>query len=196
MLVTLVVAVAMTRGARTAAGPTVASTPTAVVTSAPVTSAGSPPTADPDSPQVRYVDRLCAAGQLLVSLGDSATTPQVTGDPEVARRDFLATVDRSIATVDAALVDLIALRDEAPTAEVRTRFGLVVKEFTAAKQAFTRARAGVAASDPLKVAAYRTGITRFTAGVRNLSLAAQLMKDITLPPDYTAASASAPRCNR
>ena len=87
-----------------------------------------------------------------------------------------------------------ALRDEAPTAEIRTRFGLVVDEFTEAKQSFTKARTAVAASDPLTVAAYKTGIGQFADGVRNLAFAAQLIKDITLPPDYTAASASAPRC--
>jgi hypothetical protein len=195
VVVSLAVAVTLAAGARNTVGAarppaTASASPTAAGTTA--ATAGPPATAD--TPQSRYVDRLCASGELLVSLGDSATAPQPTGDPAVARRDFLAAADRSIATVEVALVDFAALRDEAPTAEIRTRFGLIVDEFTSARRAFTRARAGVAASDPMTLDAYRTGITRYADGVRSIAFAAQLLKDVTLPPEYTAATASAPRC--
>ena len=189
VLVTLVATVVLAARARTTTGagpPTTSASPAVAVSSSPA--------AAPDSPQARYVDRLCASGKLLTTLGSSATTPQPSGDPAVARREFLAALDRSIGTVDIALGDFTALRDDAPTAEIRTRFGLITDEFTTARQSFTRARAAVAASDPLTVTAYKTGITRFADGVRNLAFAAQLMKDITLPPDYTAAYPSAPRC--
>jgi hypothetical protein len=189
VLVVLVLVVLAARARTTGATPS-----TSTATATPAAEVSSSPAAAPDSPQARYVDRLCASGKLLATLGSSATTPPATGDPAVARRDFLAALDRSIGTVDVALADFIALRDEAPTAEIRTRFGLVVDEFTRARQSFTKARATVAASDPLTVAAYKTGIGQFADGVRNLAFAAQLTKDITLPPDYTAASASAPRC--
>jgi serine/threonine protein kinase len=190
VLVMLVLVVLAAR-ARTTPG---AAPPTSTSTATPAAEVSGSPAAAPDSPQARYVDRLCASGKLLATLGSSATAPQATGDPAVARRDFLAALDRSIGTVDVALADFTALRDEAPTAEIRTRFGLVVDEFTRAKQSFTKARATVAASDPLTVAAYKSGIGQFADGVRNLAFAAQLIKDIELPPDYTAASASAPRC--
>jgi serine/threonine protein kinase len=194
VLITVLVTVAVAANARRTTdnpGPGGSPTPTSNVASPAATSA---PGADPDSPQVRYVDRLCASGDLLTSLANSATSPQPSGDPAVARRDFLSTVDRSIAAVDAALADMIALRDDAPTPEIRVQFGLIVNEFTSARQSFTKARAGVAASDPLTVDAYRTGISRFTDGVRNLSLAVPLMQNIKLPPDYVAASSSAPHC--
>jgi hypothetical protein len=189
VLVVLVLVVLAARARTTGATPS-----TSTATATPAAAVSSSPAAAPDSPQARYVDRLCASGKLLATLGSSATTPPATGDPAVARRDFLAALDRSIGTVDVALADFTALRDEAPTAEIRTRFGLVVDEFTRAKQSFTKARATVAASDPLTVAAYKSGIGQFADGVRNLAFAAQLIKDIELPPDYTAASASAPRC--
>ena len=194
VLVALAAAVAGTRTGTPTPTSAVAAPPSTDAT--PVGTAAGVPAADLNSPQVRYVDRLCASGKLLSTLGDSATPPRATGDPAVARRDFLASVDRTVATVDAALVDFTALRDEAPTPTIRTQFGLVVDEFTRARSAFTRARAGVAASNPLTVDAYRTGISRFTEGVRSLSLAVPLIQGITLPPDYTAASASAPRCAR
>ena len=196
VLITVLVTVALAANARRTAddpGPVAASgtpTPSGATPAATTTTPG----ADPDGPQVRYVDRLCASGDLLKSLANSATSPQPSGNPAVARRDFLSTVDRSIAAVDAALADMTALRDDAPTPEIRVQFGLIVNEFTTARKAFARARAGVAASDPLTVDAYRTGISQFTEGLRSLSLAVPLMQNIKLPPDYVAASPSAPHC--
>ena len=145
---------------------------------------------------MRYVDRLCASGELLKSLGNTATAPQPTSDPEVARRDFLTTVDRTIGVVDAALADFTVLRDDAPTPEIGQQFGLVVNEFAAARKSFGTARDGIAASNPLTVRSYSTGVQRFSDGVRNIAFAAQLIETIKLPADYTAASASAPRCAR
>jgi hypothetical protein len=162
------------------------------VTPAPVNAAA----IDPNGPEARYVDRLCASGALLTALGDSATSPQPTGDPGVAKRDFLAASDRTIGTVDAALSDFTALRDDAPNDQVRTQFGLVVTEFTSAKAAFTDARAQVAAAQPLTVAVYQKAVNRYLDGTRNLALAATFVKGITLPPSYTAASAVAPRCKQ
>ena len=149
---------------------------------------------DPNGPEARYVDRLCASGALLTALGDSATSPQPTGDPAVAKRDFLATSDRTLGTVEAALSDFTALRDDAPNDQIHTQFGLIITEFTSARAAFTDARKRVAASEPLTVAAYKKAVDRYLDGTRNLALAATLVKGITLPPAYTAASAVAPRC--
>ena len=195
VLITVLVTVALVAnaGRRTDnPGPAAASGTAGPGTTTPA--ASTTPGVDPNSPQYRYVDRLCASGDLLRNLGDSAVAPQPTGDPAVARRDFLAAADRSIAAVDAALADFTALRDDAPTPEIRIKFGLIVNEFNRARQAFTRARTGVAASDPLTINAYKAGISQFTDGLRSMSLAVPLMQDIKLPPDYVAASDSAPHC--
>ena len=150
--------------------------------------------ADPDSPQARYVDRLCASGTLLSALGSAAVSPTPGSDPAQVKRDYLAVADRTIGTVQAALPDLTVLRDEAPNAQVKTQFGLIVSEFTKARDAFTAGRGAVAAAQPLTVEAYRTGVNSYLEGTRSLAFAATVVKEIKLPSDYTAASATAPHC--
>ncbi len=181
VVVAMMVGTVMTRPGGSAAtlAPTTAATAAAI---------------DPNGPEARYVDRLCASGALLTALGDSATSPQPTGDPAVAKRDFLAASDRTIGTVEAALSDFTALRDDAPDDRTHTQFGLITTEFTSAKAAFTDARKQVAASEPLTVAVYKKAMNRYLDGTRNLALAATLVKGISLPSSYTAASAVAPRC--
>jgi hypothetical protein len=98
--------------------------------------------------------------------------------------------------VEAALPDLTVLRDEAPNDQVKTQFGLVVSEFTKARDAFTAGRKTVAAAEPLTVDAYQTGVNSYLDGTRSLAFAATVVKDVTLPPNYTAASASAPHCKK
>ncbi len=181
---------------------TVAAVTSAIIAFRPTTSTAAPPApptttavAAADSPQARYVDRLCASGDLLTNLGDTATAPVPTTDLAVTRRNFLSTADRTIGVVEVALADFTALRDDAPNADVKAKFGLIVDEFTSARRSFGSARDGVAASNPLQLKAYSTGVKRYADGVRNIALAAQLVKGITLPPDYTAATPTAPRCN-
>ena len=173
-----------------------------LTTSAPPTP-GPPPTptvsaaaasADPDSPQARYVDRLCASGTLLSALGSTAVSPTPGSDPAQVKRDYLAVADRTIGTVQAALPDLTVLRDEAPNTQVKTQFGLIVSEFTKARDAFTAGRAAVAAAQPLSVEAYRTGVNSYLEGTRSIAFSATVVKEIKLPPEYTAASAAAPHC--
>jgi len=153
-----------------------------------------PAAADPDSPQARYVDRLCASGTLLSALGSTAISPTPGSDPAQLKRDYLAAADRTIGTVQAALPDLTVLRDEAPNGQVKTQFGLIVSEFTKARDAFTAGRAAVAAAQPLTVEAYRTGVNSYLEGTRSIAFAATVVKEIKLPPEYTAASAAAPHC--
>jgi hypothetical protein len=153
-----------------------------------------PAAADPDSPQARYVDRLCASGTLLSTLGSTAISPTPGSDPAQLKRDYLAAADRTIGTVQAALPDLTVLRDEAPNGQVKTQFGLIVSEFTKARDAFTAGRAAVAAAQPLTVEAYRTGVNSYLEGTRSIAFAATVVKEIKLPPEYTAASAAAPHC--
>ena len=76
----------------------------------------------------------------------------------------------------------------------KTQFGLIVSEFTKARDAFTAGRAAVAAAQPLTVEAYRTGVNSYLEGTRSLAFAATVVKEIKLPPEYTAASAAAPHC--
>ena len=159
-----------------------------------LTASARPATADPDSPQARYVDRLCASGTLLSTLGDTAIAPRPGTDPAQLKRDYLAAADRTIGTVEAALPDLTVLRDEAPTPQIRGQFGLIVAEFDKARDAFTTGRGRVAAAEPLTVAAYTAGVDSYLDGTRSLALAATLVKGVTLPSTYTAASATAPHC--
>ena len=86
------------------------------------------------------------------------------------------------------------LRDEAPNAEVKGQFGLIVSEFTKARDAFTAGRREVAAAEPLTVDAYRAGVNRYLDGTRSLALAATVVKAVKLPSNYTAASSVAPHC--
>jgi serine/threonine protein kinase len=164
----------------------------------PVVASGSPtPSAapvDPASEQARYVDRLCAAGDLLTTLGSTNAVPQPTNDPVVARKDFLTAMDRVIAVADAGLADFTALRDDAPTDQLRTGFGQVVEEFTSAKSSFTDARREVQGADPLTVEAYQAGIDEFADGGRNLAFAAQIVPTLTLPQDYKDAYPAAQHC--
>ena len=158
-------------------------------TSSPVALSTAPATpasiADPDTPQARYVARLCNSGGLLKSLGDSAATPPVSGDAAENRRNFLVQVDRVVGVTDVALADFTVLRDDAPTTEVKRLFGLIVDEFTAARGSFVKARDVVGRSDPLTIGAFTTGNARFADGVRNMSYAAQLLQQVKLPDDYT-----------
>jgi hypothetical protein len=148
----------------------------------------------PDSPEVRYVDRLCASGDLLVSLGETNLSPPATGDPVQARRDYLTAVDRVIGIVDTALADFTALRDDAPDDPTRVAFGQIVEEFTSARKSFGEGRDAVRASDPLTVEAYGTGVEKFTDGTRNMTLAASILQSTTLPPRFTGAYTAAPHC--
>ena len=152
------------------------------LSTAPATPASS---TDPDTPQARYVARLCNSGGLLKSLGDSAATPPVSGDAAENRRNFLVAVDRVVGVTDVASADFTVLRDDAPTTEVKRLFGLIVDEFTAARGSFVRARDVVGRSDPLTIGAYTTGNARFADGVRNMSFAAQLLQQVKLPEYYT-----------
>jgi hypothetical protein len=178
--------VTLSRGAGGAAVGPVTTTPTA-----PVTASAS---VDPADPRYRYVNRLCGAGALLVDLAKSQSQPVATGDPVVAKREFLSSTARMTATIDVALADYVPLRDEAPTAEVRLAFEQVVKEFTRARTALTDARATVAASEPMTNEAYAAGVDKFTDGVRSIALVVPLLQQITLPKEYTAMSAVAPNC--
>ena len=52
----------------------------------------------------------------------------------------------------------------------------------------------MAAAQPLTVEAYRTGVNSYLEGTRSIAFAATVVKEIKLPPEYTAASAAAPHC--
>ena len=54
----------------------------------------------------------------------------------------------------------------------------------------------MAAAEPLTVDAYRAGVNSYLDGTRSLALAATVVKEIKLPPSYTAASGSAPHCRQ
>jgi hypothetical protein len=166
-------------------------------TSSPVAlSTAATPASVADTPQARYVARLCTSGGLLKSLGDSATTPPVSGDAAENRRNFLSQMDRVVGVTDVAISDFTVLRDDAPTTEVERLFGLIVDEFTAARGSFVEARDVVRASDPLTIRAFTVGNSRFADGVRNMSYAAQLLQQVKLPDDYIDEGARNPSCNR
>ena len=184
--------IGMARQGSGGVGSPATSSPVALST-APTTPAS---TTDPDTPQARYVARLCNSGGLLKSLGDSAATPPVSGDAAENRRNFLVQVDRVVGVTDVALADFTVLRDDAPTTEVKRLFGLIVDEFTAARGSFVKARDVVGRSDPLTIGAFTTGNARFADGVRNMSYAAQLLQQVKLPDDYTDEGARNPRCSR
>jgi serine/threonine protein kinase len=168
--------------------------PVGPLTTTPTASVPASASVDTDDPRYRYVNRLCGAGTLLVDLAKSSPQTTATGDPGVAKREFLSATARMTATIDVALADYVPLRDEAPTPEVRLAFDQIVEEFTRARTAMTEARATVDASEPLTNEAYAAGVDRFTDGVRSVALVVPLMQQITLPKEYTAMSAVAPNC--
>lgn len=149
---------------------------------------------DPNSPEAQYVRRLCESGDLLVDISESTPGTTVTGDPAVARQEFLDSTARTISTVDIALVDYRYLQDTAPTPTVATGFGLVIDEFTKARASLVEARDVVEASDPLTTEAYRTGIQHFVDASGNLALAAQLVGQIEMPARYQEAGSVEPAC--
>ncbi len=154
-----------------------------------------PPTADPDDPRLRYVDRLCSTGALLVTLSDALRgTVTPTNDLALAKKEFLAQTGTTISTVDVVLSIYTSLRDDAPTQQLKLLFGQIVTEFTSARTAFTEAEATVKGADPMTAAVYGGGVQRYGDGVRNLAYGATLTKEAKLPPEYTALSAVAPSC--
>ncbi len=171
-------------------GPTATPGTTPPATTTPVDTSG----IDPNGPEARYVNRLCSGGDLLVAISASLAAPEDSTDPVVLRREYLATTERTIGTMDTALADFRVLRDDAPTPEVRTAFGSVVTEFESARASYVAGRAVVEASDPLTPEAYSEGVDHFTDGTRNLALASELTRGIRLPPSYTRANAVAPAC--
>lgn len=161
---------------------------------APATTTPVLPDPGPGSKEALYLDRLCASGAILTTLGSTAPPIQVSSDLAVVRREFLDANSRTINTVDIALGDYTYLRDEAPTPEIKVQFGLIVDEFERARVAFTQAQETVEASDPLAVEDYATGVSQVGDGARSLAFAASLLDGLTLPATYTAARPSAPRC--
>jgi hypothetical protein len=165
-------------------GPAVTPTPTPAVVS----------DVDPDGPEARYVRRLCEGGDLLVDISESTGSITATGDPTVARQEYLDATARTVSTLDVALVDYRYLRDEAPTPEVAAGFGLVIAEFTRARESLVAGRQVVEASDPLTADAYTDGVTRFGDATRNLAYAATLIQQIELPAAHQEAGAVEPAC--
>ncbi|GAA3233775.1 hypothetical protein GCM10017691_29650 [Pseudonocardia petroleophila] len=152
---------------------------------------------DPDGPEAQYVRRLCESGDLLVDISESTGTTTVTGDPTVARQEYLAGVSRTIATIDIALIDYTYLRDNAPTPAIASGFGLVIDEFTQARASLVEGQGIVEASDPLTADAYSQGVARFGDATRNLSYAATLLQQLGvtgLPESYQEAGAVEPAC--
>lgn len=186
-VVLLAGATALAVADRTATGPVVDVPPTPAVVS----------DVDPDGPEAQYVRRLCESGDLLVDISESTGSTTVTGDPTVARQEYLAGVSRTIATVDIALIDYAYLRDNAPTPAVATGFGLVIDEFTKARESLVAGQGVVEASDPLTADAYSQGVARFGDATRNLSYAATLLQQLGvagLPESYQEAGAVEPAC--
>lgn len=165
-----------------------------------VTATTAPPVVsdvDPNSPEAQYVKRLCEGGGLLVDISESTGSITTTGDPTVARQEYLDAVARTISTLDIALIDYRYLQDNAPTPEVATGFGLVADEFTKARESLVAGQQVVEASDPLTAEAYSQGVGHFGDATRNLSYAATLTQQLTvagLPDAYQEAGAVEPAC--
>jgi hypothetical protein len=116
------------------------------------------------------------------------------GGPDRRRQEYLDATARTVSTLDVALIDYRYLRDEAPTPEVATGFGLVIDEFTQARESLVAGRQVVEASDPLTADAYAEGVTRFGDATRNLAYAATLVQQIELPAAHQEAGAVEPAC--
>lgn len=157
--------------------------------------AGTPgPTVAPESREARYVERLCAGGDLLSTLAGTAGSPQPSDDPAVLRQEYLATTTRTISVLDVALADYEVLRDEAPTPQVRATFEGVIAEFTSARESLVAGQQAVEAADPLTVPAYQEGIDHYGDAVGDLQEASALVGDLELPDEYQAARVAAPSC--
>ncbi|MCO1658478.1 serine/threonine-protein kinase [Pseudonocardia humida] len=176
-------------------GPAVA--PAAQPSAQPSTAAPTPtgPPIDPRSPPAVFMDRFCGSGDLVSSIAGSAVVPPpALDDPARARRDLLGALERSLAITESVLVDFSALRDDAPTPELRVALGQIVEEFTGAREAFTQARDTVRDAEELGVAEYALAADRFAAGTRNILFAGTVVDTLTLPEDYLRAAAVAPHC--
>lgn len=94
-------------------GPVVTPTPTPPVVS----------DVDPTGPEAQYVERLCEGGDLLIDISESTGSITTTGDPTVARQEYLDAAARTISTIDIALIDYQYQRDNAPSPTIATGSG-------------------------------------------------------------------------
>lgn len=129
-----------------------------------------------------------------MDVSEATGSVTATGDPAVARQEYLAASARTISIVDIALIDYRYLQDNAPSPTVAAGFGLVIDEFTTARDSLVAGQQVVEASDPLTAEAYTEGVSRFGDATRNLSYAGTLLQQIELPDAYQEAGSVEPAC--
>ncbi|WP_156754292.1 hypothetical protein [Actinokineospora pegani] len=150
-----------------------------------------PPEADPDD--VRWMERFCGSGRLLITAAETTQQPTTSDDPAVLRKQFLDVTDRFVGVLDAALSDLNALVPS-PAPEIDPNLRKLVDGMTEARTSMATARDTVRAADPLTAEAYRGAIDEFGAGMRGFETAVSAVNNIDLPERLVDAAGQTRSC--
>ena len=150
--------------------------------------------ADESSPGVRWMNRWCGAGKLLVTAGETNPVPTTTGDAAVLKREFLQMTSRLAGVLDAVLSDLRALRP-APVPGLDSSISKIIEGLVEARGELGTAHDEVEAADPMTVEAYTAGVKRFGRSMNGLATAQNAMNRIDIPDELKDAGQSASNCD-
>ncbi len=156
------------------------------------TVAGSP-SADPNSPEAKWMNRFCGMSKLLITAGDTAQTPVTSSDPAVLKRQFVDTTGRLVGVLDAVLSDLRALRP-APAPQVDPVLGELIDSLSESRTAIGTAKADVEAVEPMTVEVYSAAVDRFGTAMGGLERALRTMNALDLPDELADAGGAARNC--
>ncbi|OLR91524.1 hypothetical protein [Actinokineospora bangkokensis] len=147
-----------------------------------------------DADDVRWMDRFCGAGKVLVTAAETMGAPSTSSDPAVLRTEFLDLANRFVGVLDTALGDLRGLLPS-PAPEVDPDLEGLVDGLDQARAAIASARDDVQAADPLTVEVYRSAVDRFGTGLRGLNSALTAQDGLDLPDRLVEAGARAKNCS-
>ncbi|WP_424188549.1 hypothetical protein ACOBQX_10370 [Actinokineospora sp. G85] len=157
----------------------------------PLTTTSAPPEVDPDD--VRWMERFCGSGRLLITAAETTQQPTTSNDPAVLRKQFLDITDRFVGVLDAALSDLNALVPS-PAPEIDPNLRKLVDGMTEARTSLAAAGNAVRAADPLTPEVYRGAIDEFGAGMRGFETAVSAVNNIDLPEHLVDAAGQTRNC--
>ncbi|WP_436501341.1 hypothetical protein [Actinokineospora sp. HUAS TT18] len=150
--------------------------------------------ADPNSPEVKWMNRWCGAGKLLTTAGETSPVPTTTSDAAVLKREFLEMTGRLAGVLDAVITDLRALRP-APAPGLDTPISKIIEGLVEARGELGTAHSEVEAADPMTAEAYSSGVKRFGRSMHGLASAQNAMLGIELPDELKDAAQSASNCD-
>ena len=159
----------------------------------PTVTTSAPPEADPDD--VRWMEKFCGTGKLLVTAAETTQQPTSSSDPAVLKKQFLDTTGRFIGVLDAALADYRSLVPS-PAPEIDPNLGKLIDGLAQGRSAVATARDEVTAAEPLTPEVYGSAIDRFGTGLRGFEAALTAVDNIELPDRLRDAAAATENCEQ